>query len=127
MLFDHQTITDATQLLNSSEEAVFRYSAFEDFSFEGGHTDAAFLFCTFTRLKAYWGHFNLGVFLECRFEDCTFRGTAFSGCRFVECSFLRCHFVKDNLGGECSFEDTKWYGCTQSNSEGLGVVVPLAL
>jgi uncharacterized protein YjbI with pentapeptide repeats len=108
-----------------SEECVYRFVRFTDISFEGGVVDATFLTCTFTKMEWYWGLFNCVVFVECRFEDCVFRGSAFPDCKFVDCTFARCRFIKDNLGGDCSFERAKWYGCAQTDCEGLGELVPV--
>jgi len=106
---------------------VYRYSTIEGFSVNGGHVDAAFLFCNLCELDVYGCIFNLCVFVDCTFENCTFRGTAFPGCKFVDCTFTGCQFIQDNLGGECSFDDTRWYGCTQSACEGLDGHVPRAV
>ncbi|MGY0505402.1 pentapeptide repeat-containing protein [Luteimonas sp. e5] len=65
-----------------------------------------------------------GVFVGCTFAGCTFRGAVFAGCRFVDCRFEDCTFGPDNLGGECEFNETVWYGCTQINCSGLGALVP---
>jgi uncharacterized protein YjbI with pentapeptide repeats len=125
MLIEQQTITSGDIFAGDAAEAVVRYSTLRGFSVEGGHFDASFLFCTFVDLELYWGLFNLCVFVECTFENCTFRGTGFPGCRFVACSFVNCHFVKDNLNGECFFDDTKWHDCKQSNTEGLEKYIPV--
>ncbi|MBI5091571.1 MAG: pentapeptide repeat-containing protein [Candidatus Hydrogenedentes bacterium] len=108
-----------------NEECVYRFVRFTGLSMEGGHIDAAFLTCTFTRIDWYWGIFNCAVFVECQFEDCIFLGAAFPDCKFVECSFVRCRFAKDNMGGDCSFDGAKWYGCTQTDCEGLSEHVPV--
>jgi hypothetical protein len=33
--------------------------------------------------------------------------------------FEDCRFLPDNLTGSCSFDDSRWYGCTQRGTEGL--------
>jgi hypothetical protein len=39
----------------------------------------------------------------------------------VDCELDGCHFVRDNLGGNCSFEGAVAYGCKVSDSEGFEV------
>jgi len=117
--------TTDPELSSLASEANVRYETFENFATEGGVIDGVFLGCSFTNVDWYWGLFNMSVFVESTFQGCTFRGSAFSGCIFVECTFVGCHFVKDNLGGECSFEDSRWYGCQQSESTGLPASVPV--
>lgn len=122
-IYDCDVFSNPADLATRLEDSIFRYSALTNFSIEGGHATAIFSSTTFDRLDWYWGLFNACLFADCRFENCTFRGTAFPDSRFVDCSFFRCRFVRDNLDGECVFENTKWYGCTQSDCEGLPSVV----
>jgi hypothetical protein len=105
--------------LVDTEEIVLRYCTVGGFSIEGGHIDGALLFCTLSDIENYWGLFNCCVFVECRFERCIFKGTSFRSCKFVECNFVECQFVQDNLNGDCSFEDSAWYNCTQTGCVGL--------
>jgi len=103
-----------------SEDHVFRYCRFEglgDAEIRG--FDATFLACTFKECDYYWALFNVAIFAECKFENCTFRGVTFAGCLFVECSFVGCSFTESNMGGPCTFENTRWYGCNQSDCTGL--------
>ncbi len=109
------------------EENYFWYCTFAGLDEEGGSIESVFLSCEFARCQWYWGMFNLAVFVGVRFTDCTFRGTSFSGCKFVECDFIRCHFTKDNLGGNCSFDDSRWYSCTQTDTRGIEHVFEEAL
>lgn len=101
------------------EENAFRYCTFEGLNEEGGHSTSVFLDCNFVRCEWYWGLFNCAVFVGVTFTECVFRGTSFSGCKFVECEFTRCQFVPDNLGRGCSFDDTRWYGCSKRETQGL--------
>jgi uncharacterized protein YjbI with pentapeptide repeats len=101
------------------EENCFRYCTFVDLDEEGGGTDSAFIACEFASCEWYWGLFNLAVFVGVTFTGCTFRGTSFSGCKFVECVFVGCKFTRDNLDGHCSFDDTRWYACSQKDTQGL--------
>ena len=39
--------------------------------------------------------------------------------KFVECEFVNCEFTKNNLNGDCSFNDVAWYSCKQINCVGL--------
>ncbi|WP_029919982.1 pentapeptide repeat-containing protein [Nevskia soli] len=127
MLIEQETITEPKKLMSRQfDETIFRYCTFEDFHAEGGHVAGALLSCTLRNLDIYWGLFNLCLFVECQFENCTFRGTGFTGSRFVECSFIGCRFVKDNLGGDCTFGDARWYQCAQKDCEGLGDRVSMA-
>jgi uncharacterized protein YjbI with pentapeptide repeats len=103
----------------SWSDHVFRYCDFNGISTEGGEVDSVFVSCTFENCEWYWGLFNLARFVEVNFEGCTFRGASFAGCKFVDCNFNNCNFVKDELGGDCSFDDVVWYGCSQSNCTGL--------
>jgi uncharacterized protein YjbI with pentapeptide repeats len=119
MLIDDEKFHDGRSIVNQSSEPVCRYSSFSDFSVEGGEIAGAFLNCEFSNIDWYWGIFNICVFVACRFEGCTFRGTSFPDCRFVDCEFTRCEFVQDNLGADCKFENSKWYGCSQNECEGL--------
>jgi uncharacterized protein YjbI with pentapeptide repeats len=123
-IYHCETFYDANDLMPRLEDSLFRYSGLTEFSIEGGHVTSVFLTATFERLDWYWGLFNLCLFADCRFEGCTFRGTAFAGSRFVDCAFVDCRFVRDNLGGECRFDEVKWYGCAQTGCEGLPATVP---
>ena len=103
------------------EEEYYKYCYFQTFSIEGEHVDSDFIDCTFNGIEWYWGIFNIVNFINCKFSNCVFRGTAFPDCRFVECSLTNCQFVKDNLNGDCSFENAKAYECKVSNCVGFNV------
>ena len=100
-------------------EMSFRYCEFKDVTTEGAHVDSEFVRCKFADCDFYWGLFNLAVFIGVKFENCKFRGCSFADCIFVECEFRHCDFVFDNLGGNCSFDGTRWYGCKQYESIGI--------
>jgi uncharacterized protein YjbI with pentapeptide repeats len=108
-------------------EHCFQYCTFIDLVEEGGSIESVFLACDFRNCEWYWGLFNIAVFVGVTFTDCTFRGASFSGCKFVECEFVRCKFTLDNLGGSCSFNDSRWYNCSQKDTEGLDSAVAHAL
>jgi len=112
--------------INFSEN-YFKFREFEDFStdLESGtsHIDSDFHDCTFRRVEWYWGLFNIATFVRCEFTDCIFRGSSFPDCLFVECTLTNCQFVKDNLGGDCTFEGAVSYGCKVENTVGFAVTV----
>jgi hypothetical protein len=124
---DSQTFDRQLPATTSWEENCFRYCTFVALDEEGGTCDSAFISCEFTRCKWYWALFTQAIFVGVKFTDCTFRGTSFAGCKFVECEFVQCHFTTDNLEGSCSFEDSRWYSCTQSNTRGIEHVLKAAL
>ncbi|AXK71272.1 hypothetical protein DWG18_02515 [Lysobacter sp. TY2-98] len=124
MLKEQALVTEASELSKLLDDSVLRYCELAVPSIEGGHIGSAFLFCTLHGIDWYWPHFNLGLFVGCTFTGCAFRGAIFSGCRFVDCRFEDCTFGPDNLQGECEFNETVWYGCTQKNCIGLGSLVP---
>jgi uncharacterized protein YjbI with pentapeptide repeats len=119
MLFQSEQFKGCLTDPASWSDHVFRYSAFAGISTEGAEIDSAFLSCKIDNCEWYWGLFNLAIFVEVTFEGCTFRGASFAGCKFIECKFSNCQFLKDNLGGDCSFDDVVWYGCSQTNCTGL--------
>lgn len=120
MLFENQTFVSSLKKPVSLEEHVFRYCEFADIQLEGGHVTSVFLGCDFTNCEWYWGLFNTAIFVDVKFSGCIFRGTAFSGIRFVDCEFENCQFLKDNLGGDCSFNEVSWFANVQKNCIGLG-------
>lgn len=124
MIVESEEVTDAMPVLFAGiEDVIFRFCTIKGFHADGGHASGAFLSCTLNNLDIYWGLFNECLFAGCCFENCTFRGTGFPGCCFVECEFIGCNFIKDNLGGECSFDEARWYGCKQLNSVGMPIEV----
>lgn len=104
--------------LLGDDDGVFRYCEFKQLRVAGGHITATFMGCSFADVDWYWGLFNLSTIVRSKFERCTFRGTSFADSIFVECEFADCRFVKDDLGGECSFDGTRWYACIFTNCEG---------
>ncbi|WP_082814482.1 pentapeptide repeat-containing protein [Collimonas fungivorans] len=119
MLFETERFESRLTKPASWEDCVFRYCNFADIDSEGGSIDSIFVGCTFENCEWYWGIFNLAILVQVKFKGCTFRGTAFSGSKFVECEFIDCEFTKDNLNGDCSFDDVAWYKCKQNNCKGL--------
>jgi uncharacterized protein YjbI with pentapeptide repeats len=103
------------------EEEHYKFCNFEDFSIEGGHVDSDFINCTFENIEWYWGMFNIVNFIDCTFNNCIFKGSSFPDCKFVECELNNCQFIKDNLDGDCSFENTKAYSCKVNNTTGFNV------
>jgi uncharacterized protein YjbI with pentapeptide repeats len=112
--------TPPNTLPDLASDHVFRYCRFE--KLEDSVTrqvDATFLSCVFSKCDFYWSLFNVALFSECKFENCTFAGVTFADCLFIECTFVECSFTKSNLGGPCTSENTRWYGCKQSDCTGL--------
>ena len=62
--------------------------------------------CIFNNIHFYWTLFSITEFNNCNFNNCTFAGVTFADCKLIECNFKDCKFIKDNLGGNCSFEDS---------------------
>jgi uncharacterized protein YjbI with pentapeptide repeats len=118
MLFERTEYREQEAVAEVLEKNVFRHCQFSGFSFEGGHIDAAFLGCTFTRLDWYWGVFKECLFVESRFVKCIFRGTAFPGCKFVECQFIDCEFVEDDQGKACSALGAHVYATLSKGGKG---------
>ncbi|MCB2017183.1 MAG: pentapeptide repeat-containing protein [Hydrogenophaga sp.] len=129
MQIDSQTYIAKLVAPSNWEECVYRYCTFERFNEDGLHVTSAFLDCRFESCDLYWALFNTAVLVGVGFKNCVFRGCSFSGCCFVECRFDGCSFENDNLGGPCRFDETRWYGCAQSQSQGLDHVwvPPLAI
>ena len=103
------------------DDEYFKFCEFKNFSIDMESVSSDFVTCNFIELDWYWGFFTLANFIQCKFENCTFRGSSFSGARFYECEFTNCHFVKDNLDGECCFDDALAYGCKVTKCEGFNV------
>ncbi len=97
----------------------FRFCDFRQMDLEGEHVDSVFVGCTFEECEWYGGLFNQTILVNIKFKNCRFRGTSFRGSKFVECEFHECEFTEDNLGGDCVFDDVKWYNCIQKNCRGL--------
>jgi uncharacterized protein YjbI with pentapeptide repeats len=119
MLFESQQFDSSSTDGLSRARGVYRYCDFSNITTEGGDVDGVFIGCTLTNCEWYWGLFVCAVFVNVKFINCTFYGTSFSGSKFVDCEFTNCKFLKDNLGGNCEFNDVAWYACSQFESIGL--------
>ncbi len=102
------------------EEGTFKYCNFSNLEMEGGSVSWVLVGCVIETSEWYWGIFNTATLVSVVFKNCVFRGTSFAGCTFTECQFIGCQFIKDNLDGDCSFDDSRWYACSQSDCIGLG-------
>ena len=92
-------------------DRVFRYCTFKGIKIDGGHIDSVFLSCEFHEMYWYWSFFNQALFINTSFTACRFGGVSFADCVFVECEFDHCSLEKNNLGGDCKADNTKFYGC----------------
>ncbi|OGA80325.1 MAG: hypothetical protein A2711_11965 [Burkholderiales bacterium RIFCSPHIGHO2_01_FULL_63_240] len=101
------------------EESSFKYCEFKLLEIEGGGFGGVLVGCVFENSEFYWSLFNSGIFVDVEFKNCVFRGVSFAGCVFTECRFIGCTFTNDNMGGTCSFPDSRWYACTQTACTGL--------
>lgn len=119
MLFESEQFDRRLVKLASWSDQFYRYCEFRKFDTSGGNIDSVFIGCTFEDCEWYWGLFNLAIFVQVKFTGCTFRGTGFAGSKFIECEFIDCVFARDNLNGECYFEEVAWYKCKQTNCTGL--------
>lgn len=118
MLIQDVEYTPPDKLPDLASDHVFRYCKFHKLE-DSREIEATFLSCDFTNCDFYWALFNVASFFRCKFENCIFAGASFADCRLMECAFVKCSFTKDNMGGDCSFENTKWYGCSQTDRSGL--------
>lgn len=120
MLIESTEYNSASPRPNVDHGAVFKYCSFSDLTdgFQAS-VEADFLSCTFNGVEFYWSLFNSILVYDCTFENCSFRGASFADSRFVDCKFINCQFTPGNIGGDCSFDSSKWYGCTQLNCIGL--------
>ena len=105
------------------DEELYKHCKFLNFSIEGKHIESDFINCTFENIECYWGLYNMLNFTDCTFKNCTFKGSSFSDCEFVKCQLNNCQFTKDNLDGDCSFDNTKAYNCKLSNTVGFNVQI----
>lgn len=101
------------------EDGSFTYCNFSKLDIEGPGFSGVLVGCVIEDSEWYWSLFNVATFVSVKFKNCTFRGSAFASCSFTECSFINCTFTKDNLGGDCSFTENRWYACTQSGCTGF--------
>jgi uncharacterized protein YjbI with pentapeptide repeats len=97
----------------------FKSCNFSRLEMDGGDLSVAMTFCTVEDCDFYWISALQTIFVKCRFIKSVFRGSTFSGTRFIECSFEDCDFTQDNLGSECSFDDTVFFRCTFTNTIGI--------
>ena len=119
MIFE--SIKFETEMPRSEEwpDNVFQYCNFKKISTDTSEMLGVFVGCKFEECDWYWTLFNLPIFVNVKFIKCTFRGVSFAGVRFIDCEFEGCVFTHDNLGGECSFLEISWYGCSDVGSTGL--------
>lgn len=108
------------------EEGTFKYCNFRNLDIEGAGFGGVLVGCVIEGCEWYWSLFNTTTFVSVKFENCVFRGGSFAGCSFTECQFIGCKFIEDNLGGDCSFRESRWYACTQSACIGFVDEVPSA-
>jgi uncharacterized protein YjbI with pentapeptide repeats len=108
-----------TSLPRHWQDHVFLYCTFRNMSLEGGGFNGALIGCVLQDMDFYWALFNTAHFVNVEFRHCVFRGAGIAGCTFTECRFINCEFTQDNLGGDCRFDDNRWYGCEQSNCVGF--------
>lgn len=101
------------------EEGSFKFCNFSKLDIEGSGFGGVLVGCVIEACEWYWSLFNTATFVNVEFKNCIFRGASFSGCTFTECQFNGCTFTKDNLGGDCSFIENRWYACTQSECTGF--------
>lgn len=119
-LISSETFADkAPRALLLTSDSVFRYCTFKQFSAEHPAVEGTFLRCAFENTDWYWTHFNMCVFSRCVFRNSVFRGVTFSDARFVECVFENCSFTKNNLGTDCDFSASKFFGCERTATTGL--------
>jgi uncharacterized protein YjbI with pentapeptide repeats len=97
----------------------FHYCNFELLRDVSTPLEGCYLGCEFLACSWYWALFNNAVFVRTKFTNCIFDGCSFAGCTFVECEFSGCTFGLDSFGKPCSFEESKWYGCSQSACKGI--------
>jgi uncharacterized protein YjbI with pentapeptide repeats len=120
MLFESVDFSLESPDLELGGSHVFRYCRFDKLQEnQTGLVDSDFLNCTFKNCDFYWSAVPVVLFYACTFENCTFRGVSFRGCTFVSTSFTDCTFTRSNLGGDCSFDETKWFDCSQLGCSGL--------
>lgn len=101
------------------DEQAFQFCGFRGMGDGETHISSIFVDCNFDGCDLYLVLFNIATFVGVTFKNCTFRGCSFPGCRIVECKFENCRFTVDSFGGDCRFEDSRWYGCSQSETFGL--------
>ena len=100
-------------------ENCFRYCNFSGIDQAGDCVDSIFYGCEFSNCTWYWTLFNMAVFIGTKFKHCKFQGCSITDCRFVDCEFENCEFTVDSFDRDCSYEETRWYACTQQSTKGL--------
>ncbi len=119
MHFEAEQFETRLESRDDWSDNVFQFCQFRHMDLEGALVDSIFVGCTFEECEWYCSLFTCAVLVNVKFEKCKFRGTSFGSCKFVECEFHDCEFIKDNLNGDCSFNDVQWYNCIQKNCRGL--------
>lgn len=119
MQIENETFERRVSKPLSWEDHVFRFCEFRDIDGQGLHITSDFIDCKFENGDFYLALFNVVTLVGVTFKNCRFWGCNFSDCRFVECNFEHCEFTKDNVGGDCTFKESRWYACKQSATRGL--------
>ena len=119
MLFESETFSPDAKPFPDWRNETYHYCNFERFSDLTDPVEGSYLGCEFVGCGWYWALFNCAVLVRVKFENCQFDGCSFSSCTFVECEFVGCKFGDDSFEKGCSFDESRWYGCTQSNCTGL--------
>ena len=119
MLFENENFEIKLDRSSKGPDNVYRYCNFKNISTEGDSYGDIFVGCVFENIDMYWGMFNTTILVNVKFVKCQFRGVAFSGSKFYEFEFNACEFLKDNLNGECTFDEVTWYKCRQFDCVGL--------
>lgn len=114
MHIENESFRDRLKTSANRSDNFFQYCKFSGFGEEGSHIGSNFIDCVFEDCNFYMVMFNVASLVGVVFKNCEFRGSSFSSCRIVECRFESCRFTTNNLGGVCSFNDSRWYGCKQT-------------
>jgi uncharacterized protein YjbI with pentapeptide repeats len=119
MQVDDESFRNRLKKPVSWDEHTFRFCTFSSVEAAGAHITSNFIDSTLEDCDFYWALFNMATLVGVKFKNCRFRGAIFSGSLFVECTFENCEFTVDAFGGDCTFEDSRWYACKQWNTRGL--------
>lgn len=92
-------------------DTVYRRCSFDGLELEGIIFDGVMENCAFTSCELYWAFLNVALIAGTRFEACTFRSASFRGSTFVDCEFVDCTFTLDNLGSDCTIDDSLMAAC----------------
>jgi len=98
-------------------DTVYRRTSFDGLELEGLMFDGLMEACTFTDCLFYWALFNVAVVVGTRFEECTFSSASLRGSTFVNCEFVGCRFDLDNLGSDCTIDDSLMAACAFERCE----------